>query len=738
MFVLLMGLSTWASAQDIPQAPGAFDGDDPRVIATFFADRPGVNLLEELRVGVGLAMDKDWYVYWRNSGDSGMPTSVAWRMSVDGNEATRLEVPIDWPAPTVHVSPGDILNYGYTGSVVHASTLRIPASAKKFVQIFADIDYLACRKICVLGKTTLSRTFNISKDTQKRTEGVFQARGVPVEASTHGWTLKAVVEPILAESTPQAMLTLTCTQASCKEHVLNVNKDEATKFTFIPGLGQQVSWRTQAVRRDGESIIVELQGKANAQVTPGKELFDGVLKLRDAAGKHVPILVRQELEITEPAPAIKSEQANASPPEDAPDQTPITPKKIEFLYAIILAFFGGLLLNGMPCVFPVLTLKIAAMVEMSHRSREGMIAQAVAYTAGITVSLLTLALVLIGLKFAGTQVGWGFQFQNPWYLVAQSVLMVLFAVNLFGGFEVVLPFNLHVGSMNLKDDGLARSFFEGLLCVLLATPCTAPMMGSAVGFALSANAPTILAIFTALSLGLALPFILLALIPGWQKWMPKPGPWLGHVKTVMGFTCLAVGAWMVWLVGTSYGADSMFTLLLILIALSMISWVYGLVQFGPRLKSRAVLVGGLLLSAALLIGMQNFDVTDANTTTNTTPNDHWEPFDEEAISDYLAQKRPVFLDFTADWCASCKVNEKTILNTDSVRAAAIQHDVVMMKADWTRPDERIRALLAQYNRSGIPMYLVYSPHRPNQPELLPEIITRDRVRKALADAAKKK
>ena len=731
--------SAWAKTQDVVEASGALDGDNPRVIARLVSDRQQVVQGGKLKVGVELVIDEGWYVYWRNSGDSGMSTSVSWRISADDEASTKLDAAIDWPAPTVHPAAGDILNYGYADRVVHASVLDVPDVVFESVRVFADVDYLACRKICVIGKTTLSKTFEAVTDQNPVVDTKpFEGRGVPLAPHERGWTAKAVSEPIKAGSTPQAMLTFECGMPSCKGQVLDVADPEDPKHAYIPDVGQRVKWRSQSVRQQGDKVIVELQGQAKAQIESGKELIDGVLKLRTPTGERVPIRVQRDVVVESP-----QEEASATGSDieqQSASQAPAPKKeKIGVLYAIVLAFFGGMLLNAMPCVFPVLTLKLTALVEMSHRSRRGMMAQSMAYTAGITASMLTLAGVLIGLKFAGTQVGWGFQFQNPWYLVAQSVLMVLFAVNLFGGFEVILPVNLHVGNMNLKDDGLARSFFEGLLCVLLATPCTAPMMGSAVGFALSANALVILTIFTALSLGLASPFILLALFPGWQKWMPKPGPWLGHMKTLMGFTCLGAGAWMVWLVGTSYGPDAMFKLLLILVALSMVSWVYGLVQFGPRFKSRMVLVVGILLGSALVVGAQDFsEAARAGTTAGAPLSKEWEPFDEQAIKDHLADGRPVFLDFTAAWCASCKVNEKTILNTDAVRSAAAQHNVVMMKADWTRPDDRIRDLLAKHGRSGIPMYLVYSPHRPNAPELLPEIITRDRVRKALADAAQKK
>lgn len=706
------------------QAGGAIDKGDPRVVSSLLVNSSDGGALE---AGVLMQMDPHWHVYWRHSGEAGLPTQITWRAQLNGAWKD-LGQTISWPAPeTFTESGGTITTYGYADEVLH--TFALPKTIKAPVTLEAKVNFLTCAKICIPGDVVLRRT--IDANHKNAHSDIFEhfAKRIPKPASSRGWKVTTQPTTTYPGDQPLLALTLTCEDAAqCGAAVL-ASKD--TK-ALVPDAKNQITWKpvrlTPNTRGDGWTI--ELKGKTSADAKAGPGQFEGVLNLKDKTNQPIPIVLKAPVDIQAAAPKATPTKAASQPV--AP--TAPKPPSISLLYAMLLAFIGGLLLNGMPCVFPVLTLKLSALAEMATASRKTMATQALAYTAGIVVSMLALAGVIIALRVAGTQVGWGFQFQNPWYLTAQCALLVLFAVNLFGGFEVLLPVNINIGAMNVSEDGVGRSFFEGLLCVLLATPCTAPLMGTAIGFALSSSTAVILAIFVTLGLGLASPFLLLVAIPGWRKWIPKPGNWLNRLKQLMGFSLIGTSAWLIWVVGSSYGVDGMFRLMMFLVVLSISGWAFGVVQFGSGWKKRLVMLGAIAAVLGAGWGLLRFDDTKP-ATQKAEAKDGWVAFDEARIKAAQQNGQPVFVDFTADWCISCKVNERTVLASDDVQTAIKTHNILMMKADWTRRDERIRLILSKYGKAGVPMYLVYSPHQ-QTPEVLPEVLTPSLVVKALARAAK--
>jgi len=365
-------------------------------------------------------------------------------------------------------------------------------------------------------------------------------------------------------------------------------------------------------------------------------------------------------------------------------------------------------------------------------------AHGAAYTAGIVGSLLTLGLVVVGLRMAGTQVGWGFQFQQPAFPAVLSVVVTLFGLNLFDVFDV----NVSDGGMSKGADeetGLKSSVGEGILAVVLATPCSAPFLGTAVGFAFASNAWTILAVFIALGLGLAAPFVVLTMVPGWTKVLPKPGNWMKYLKQFLGFALFGTAVWLVWLVGRQAGVDAMAGLMGWLVVAGVSAWGFGLVQHSPSaLKKWGVT--GLAAAAIAAGGLYVFPIEakadggEAETQAAEGPID-WEPWSKEAIEGHLEEGRPVFVDFTADWCLTCKVNERNAITAEAVVEAAEAHDVAMLKADWTDGGERIRRELANHGKAGVPMYLVYSPDSPNEPAVLPELLSEQRLIDAFTEAA---
>jgi thiol:disulfide interchange protein DsbD len=425
------------------------------------------------------------------------------------------------------------------------------------------------------------------------------------------------------------------------------------------------------------------------------------------------------IEVTAPfdlPPGLAPHPAAATPP--LPGRAPGLP------WVLLLAFLGGVLLNAMPCVFPVLALKAYGFARTVHADHGSVRTHALAYTGGILGSLLVLALAVLGLRAAGHAIGWGFQFQEPLFVAVLSGVLLLFALNLLGVFELTPPSH-GTGSLVAAVDhshGPLRSAGEGVLAVVLATPCSAPLLGTAVGFAFAASAPVVLAVFAAVGLGLAAPFCALVLVPGLRKLLPRPGAWMERGKQLLGFALLGTGVWLASILGSLAGVDGVVRLLAFLVVVALAAWAWGAWRRGPVLLAgiAVVLVTG---AVALRFGAGPAPVAGR---------DAWS---DEAVSRILAQGRPVLVDFTADWCLSCKFNERTVLASEQVQSALARTRTQLLVADWTRRDASIARRLAAHGKAGVPMYLVYSPVQPDRPEVLPELLSVDAVVSALERAA---
>jgi len=344
--------------------------------------------------------------------------------------------------------------------------------------------------------------------------------------------------------------------------------------------------------------------------------------------------------------------------------------------------------------------------------------------------------VVISLRSAGVSVGWGFQFQEPRFLVAISALLVLFALNLFGVFEIDAP---NTGStLVLSSAGpLRRSFFEGLLAVVLATPCTAPFLGTAVGFAFAGSGLQIVAIFCAIGRGLAAPVVAASLVPAWARFVPRSGMWMVHLRTALGFSLLATVVWMLWLLGGAGGSGTLVAVVALLIGLGFVAWLFGVAQHAERRVWSRGAGTALLASAVIGVALLPIEPTEGGADRSSAVA-HFageQPFAHAAVSGELAAGRPVFVFFTADWFLTCKVNERFVLSEASVRSEFERLDVATFKADWTRRDDVIRAELERHGRAGVPMYLVYRPSAPTEPRVLPELLTEEALLGALRWAA---
>lgn len=431
--------------------------------------------------------------------------------------------------------------------------------------------------------------------------------------------------------------------------------------------------------------------------------------------------LRRTLPITVGSAQMASEQVQAAfvaadvPVHDDEPQGSDHEAPIHLGEALALALMGGLVLNLMPCVLPVLALKAMALMQAS-RNRRDQRRHGLFYGLGVVGTTLSLGAVVMAIRAAGHSVGWGFQFQEPLFIAAIAVGLLLFALSSFGLFEVVHGVDA-VAQAHHRAQGIRRSVLEGMLAVLVATPCSAPFLGTAVAFALAQPNYVVALIFGTIGAGLAAPFVLLAMVPALGRFVPRPGPWMGHLKTLMGFGLLTTCVWLVWLFGRARGVDDAATLLFVMVAASLGAWVIGLLS--ARAPGR---LAPLLAVWMVVLGVAGRTVLGASKPASGQVAAA-APFSRALVAAELQAGRPVFVDFTADWCITCSYNERHVLTDAAVQAALAAHHVTVLRADFTRRDPEILSVLMSHGRAGVPMYLLYSPTEAEKPLLLPELLT---------------
>ncbi|MBZ4376060.1 protein-disulfide reductase DsbD [Corallococcus sp. AS-1-6] len=734
-------LATWAQAALPPTAVGstAPDEGDPRLEGALLLDATQVKAGGDFRVGVRLKLDPEWHVYWKNPGDSGLATDVSW--DVPGVTVGDLR----WPFPSTFRTPdGFITTHGYHDEVLLFAPAHVAENASGTLNVSAAVDALACKVHCIPAQLVLTRTVPVGPETVLDPE--FAPRFDAAQAQ--------VPAPVGAEGAPRVALALdgaTLTAGQPFTGKLTVTGADGKPFAgdvegdfFVPGRIPGVD--SVALTRTAPGTFA-LKGQASSVVPKGEPRLTGALRLGTKATGFTAVDVDTALA---PVVAVAGAPAGPSPlkvpsVKDAVGKVqpvvaavPVAAESSLGLgVALLFAFLGGALLNLMPCVFPVLALKAYGFTRMVQEEKGRVAPHAAAYAGGILATMLLLAGAVLAVRAGGASVGWGFQFQEPLFVAGVSAVLVAFALNLFGVYTLGADGTALAGKVD-QSHGLMRSAGEGVLAVVLATPCSAPLLGTAVGFAFAAGPATVVAVFVALGLGLALPFCLLVLVPGLAKRLPKPGMWMERGKQFLGFALLGTTVWLVWVMGGLAGVDGMARLLAFLIAVGLVTWLYGQSQ-GLEGGRRGVTVA---LAALVLVGAGavalRFEEAQASVETRgaaVASHGGAQAWDEAAVTAALAAGQPVFVDFTADWCLTCKFNERTVLSRDDVRQAFLKHNVAFFVADWTRRDARITTKLAEHGRAGVPMYLVLSPGAPGKPEVLNELLTADSVIQAVQRAA---
>jgi thiol:disulfide interchange protein DsbD len=402
---------------------------------------------------------------------------------------------------------------------------------------------------------------------------------------------------------------------------------------------------------------------------------------------------------------------------------------------LLFGFLGGIILNLMPCVLPVISLKVFGFIQQAGESRQKILRSGLAFTLGIFTWFIALALLLIGLRGAGRDVTWGgFQFTNPYFVLTLTVIVLVFALNLFGIFEISLPQSVTRSLLSTSDrQDLLGSFFQGVFATVLATPCSAPFLGTALGFAFTQSPATIMSIFIAIASGMSAPYLVLSAQPAWLRFLPRPGPWMLHVKQFMGFLLLATLLFLLYVVGAQRGLEGAIWASAFLLVISVACWMKGAFAIPTASAFKRGLV--LVLMLLLVLGSGIYFIADKFQSTALPSADlrlrgGWQPFTPDRLHSELEQGRTVFVDFTAAWCLTCKFNEANVLESQDVREAFQRHGIVKLRADWTNGDPTITKLLQQFGRPGVPLYVLY-PSKNEEPIVFPELITKSMIRDKL-------
>lgn len=687
----------------------------PHLSVNLVAEDAAVTPGQEQRLALHFVLEKGWHIYWKNPGDSGEAPRVTWTLPA-GLQAGELS----WPTPKRLIA-GPLVDYGYEDELVLLTPLHAAAglTAAK-AAVGAQLHWLVCSEVCIPGQAELSLELPVrgGQRQQSAQAALFATaeKELPM-ALPAGWQLSGLLDAYAFHL-----------RASTTE------RPEGT-VSFLPlDPGQIENAGQQEFTANPEGFALRLP--RSEQLIHDVSHLRGLL-LFESAG-HAARSFAVDLTLTAaPAAAPTSALKPAAPP--APSPPP--PSSVSLPLALLLALLGGALLNLMPCVFPVLSIKALGLVSLSGAERGHARAHGLAYSLGILISFWALAGLLIALRYTGQKLGWGFHLQSPQFLFALSALLFLLGLNLLGVFELGLGLT-QLGQVTAEQHGYSGAFATGVLATVVATPCTAPFMGTAVGFALSQPALPALLIFSALGLGLALPYLLLLFIPGALRILPRPGAWMETFKQAMGFLLFATVIWLAWVLGMQGGAPAVVMLLGGLLVVGVAGWV--LHRWGEG--RTAQLTAALLILVAVAVPIWTlptrsaFANQSASSTQGSVPGSApdstddlaWEPFSPTQLATYRSKGQPVFLDFTAAWCVSCKVNELLIIRSPEVRARLRELNVVPMKADWTNQDPIITQALAEFGRSGVPFYALYGRAADAPPRQLPEVLTTRIVLDALA------
>ncbi len=672
-------------------------------------------------VGLQLAHQPHWHTYWKNSGDSGLPTQLTWTLPVGV-----LAGDIAWPAPK-KIKIGSLTNFGYEGTVLLAVPLTItPAFKASLLNSNLDISlkaqWLVCKEECIPEEGEFALSIPTKGSTAINSaafEGAFKAQPKPILANAGSGVpaSRALIEGNTLKFELQGL------PVELRGKTLDFYPETAGIIdNSAPGKQewQGAVWRI--------SLPLSLQRSQSPATMP---LVLKSLNQTDSQAWRADVAVQgawpQAVAVATVSPGLAAALAENKAVQNA--NLTAAPVNLTLIAALLGALLGGLILNLMPCVFPVLALKVVGFTQhagdkVAHR-RSG-----VAYFAGVVLSFVALGALFLALRAGGEQLGWGFQLQNPLVVAGLAVLFTVLGMNLAGLFEFgsVLPSSIATArSKNPTVD----SFLSGVLAVAVASPCTAPFMGASLGFALGLPVVAALLIFAAIGVGMALPYVAASFIPAVARALPRPGAWMDTFKKFMAFPMFATVVWLVWVLGQQSGIDGAGALLAILLVLCMVLW--SLTLQGKSKAYFAIISIAILAYITPAIGVniiKNADIPAASAQAGAITGERWQAWEPGLVDQLLAKGQPVFVDFTAAWCVTCQFNKKATLSKPELLAEFEAKKVQLLRADWTRRDPAIGAALKDLGRSGVPVYVLYAPGK--APQVLSEIISVDDVQQALS------
>ena len=697
----------WLAALTLPSVLAAQNSSKavvttPQVRAELLAHAPdGADSGKTVWLGLQLTHQPDWHTYWRNPGDSGLPITVQWTLPAGISAGD-----IAWPLPK-KIPIGNLANYGFDGTVLLPVPLTIsqdfkPGLTNNEIEVKLKANWLVCRKECIPEEGEFALKVPVKGSMAANSVAfnkAFEAKPKPVLGSTG----------ILPDSS--VLIDGHVIKLTVQGLPLALRGKTLEFFPETPEVIETAAQWTQSWNGGVWSAQVPLsQQRGNSpDVMP-------VVLAAEGQG------YRAELKVLGNWPKL-SASATGAPESVLPAAAPAKPG-LSLLAALLGALLGGMILNLMPCVFPVLAIKVISFTRHA-KDRHGHRVSGLAYSAGVVISFLALGALMLGLRSAGEQLGWGFQLQSPAVVAALAVLFTVMGLNLAGLFEFGQFLPSRLSTLQAKNPSV-NAFLSGVLAVAVASPCTAPFMGASLGLALSLPALQALLVFASIGVGMALPYLAASFIPAVARWLPRPGVWMDTFRRAMAFPMFATVVWLVWVLGQQTGIDGAGALLALLVAMSGVLWSLSLTG-----RSRWLLTGVTVLVLALMLAALGRNVTrPVDLGGAAASSDRWQAWAPGRVEQALATGVPVFVDFTAAWCVTCQYNKKTTLVNAEVLSDLTARKVTLLRADWTRRDPAITSALAQLGRNGVPVYVLYQTGK--TPVVMSEILTVQELRTALA------
>ncbi len=720
--LLLIGAGAWAQLASKGGGASGAVVTTPHVRAELVAHAPqGIEPGQPLWLGLQITHQPEWHTYWKNPGDSGLPIEMAWTLpaGLDAGE-------IAWPLPK-KIPIGTLANYGYEGTVllpvpVTVASTFAPKALSNDATVRLRATWLVCRKECIPEEGDFTLTIPARSTTAMHGaafDAALAAKPRPVMGSVQG------VRP-----DSNARIEGNTLQLSVQGLPVELRGKTLELFPETPEVIENAAAWTQAWKGAVWTAEVPLAAQRSNSPDPMP-----VVLAADGQGYRAELKVlgtwptMAAAATVSPAleAALKANAAGAGPAR-APQSTSSAPP-LTLLAALFSALLGGLILNLMPCVFPVLAIKVVGFAQHAQDRRAHRLS-GMAYTTGVVLSFVALGALMLGLRAAGEAIGWGFQLQSPAVVAGLATLFTLIALNLAGVFEFGHFLPSSVANLQARHP-VADSFLTGVLAVAVASPCTAPFMGASLGLTATLPGPQALAVFAALGLGLALPYLAAAFVPAVARALPRPGAWMDTLRKFMAFPMLATVVWLVWVLGQQSGIDGAGALLILLVGLGMVAWALSLAGTARRFMAPASVLALAMLAWTFAPHITNVAAAPTATTDTAGGTDpQWQAWAPGTAEQLVASGRPVFVDFTAAWCVTCQYNKKTTLADADVQADFTAKNVALLRADWTRRDPAITAALAQLGRSGVPVYVLHAPGK--APVVFSEILGEAELRAAVA------